>query len=126
MRLTIGVEKTGPGIVTLKPQGVVDGKTYELLDNAVSEALEQPIRVLILDMEAVEFISSAGIGTIIKAKVSLARKGAELTLTNLQPQVEKVFEIIRLLPTFKVFRDRDELDEYLGRIQRRMTGQDED
>lgn len=126
MRLTIGVEKTGPGIVTLKPQGVVDGKTYELLDNAVSEALEQPIRVLILDMEAVEFITSAGIGTIIKAKVSLARKGAELTLTNLQPQVEKVFEIIRLLPTFKVFRDRDELDEYLGRIQRRMTGQDED
>ena len=125
MRLTIGVEKTGPGIVTLKPQGTIDGKTYELLDNAIGEVVEQPIRVLILDMEAVEFITSTGIGTIIKAKVSLARKGAELTLTNLQPQVEKVFEIIRLLPTFKVFRDRDELDEYLGRIQHRMTGHDD-
>ena len=70
--------------------------------------------------------SDAALGQILARAWRLAKKGAELTLTNLQPQVEKVFEIIRLLPTFKVFRDREELDEYLGRIQRQVTGQDDD
>jgi anti-anti-sigma factor len=125
MRLTIDVQQMEAGIVTLKLVGVIDGRTYELLDREMGTVTEESIRVLVLDMTGVEFVTSAGIGTIIKAKVSLARKGAELTLTNLQPQVERVFEIIRLLPTFKVFRDRDELDEYLGRIQRRMTGHDD-
>jgi anti-anti-sigma regulatory factor len=56
----------------------------------------------------------------MKAKTSLARRGGELVLTNLQPQVEKVFEIVRLLPALGVFQNQQELDEYLETIQHRI------
>jgi anti-anti-sigma factor len=126
MALTIEVRKDKPGVVTLALQGSLDSDTHESLDQEASGILSAPIRVLVLDMEGVTFMTSAGIGTIMKIKSSLAKKGVDLAMINLQPQVQKVFEIIRVLPSLGVFRDKEELDEYLGRIQRKMTGQEDD
>jgi anti-anti-sigma factor len=81
---------------------------------------------MVLDLTGVHFISSAGIATILKARTSLTKEKADLALIGMQPQVQKAFEIIRVLPLVKVFRDQAELDEYLGRIQRQMTGQEGD
>jgi anti-anti-sigma factor len=125
MPLTIRTKQTKTGVITLTPKGPLDGETYELLDKTMGRILTEPVKALILDMEGVDLITSAGIGVIMKAKTSLAKKGGDLVLTNLQPQVEKVFEIVRLLPTLGVFQSQQELDEYLEKIQRRITG-DED
>lgn len=126
MTLTIGVRQTKPGVATLTLQGPLDSETHKILDQEASRVLNEPIRVLVLDMEGVNFMTSAGIGTIMKIKTSLVKKRADLAMINLQPQVKKVFEIIRVLPSLGVFQDREELDEYLGRIQRKMTGQEDD
>ena len=125
MKLTIKTQQTRPGVITLILQGPLDGNTHMQLDRVVSATLEEPLKALVLDMEGVDFLTSAGIGTIMKTKTSLAKKGADLAMMNLQPQVKKVFEIIRVLPSLGVFQDRDELDEYLGTIQRRMTGEED-
>jgi anti-anti-sigma factor len=125
MKLTIRTRQTKANVITVTPQGPVDGNTYMLLDRTIAGLLGEPIKVLILDMDGVDFVSSAGVGTIMKAKTSLAKKGAELVMTNVQPQVKKVFEIIRLLPTLGVFQSQQELDEYLAGIQRRITEEED-
>ncbi len=124
MRLTVRTRETGPGAITLSLQGPLDGQTSGLLDQTIERMLDGPLKVLVLDMQGVDFITSAGIGTIMKAKTSLKKRKAELALVNLQLQVQKVFEIIRVLPTLGVFQDRAELDEYLGAIQRRATDEE--
>jgi anti-anti-sigma factor len=121
MKLTIRTRQTKANVITVTPKGPVDGNTYMLLDKTITGLLNEPIKVLILDMEGVDFVSSAGVGTIMKAKTSLAKKGAELVMSNVQPQVKKVFEIIRLLPTLGVFQSQEELDDYLATIQKRIT-----
>jgi anti-anti-sigma factor len=126
MRLAVTRKQTEPGVITLTLQGPLDGETCLLLDREVSSAMATPLRTMVLDMAGVNFVTSAGIGTIMKARTSLARKQANLAMVGIQPQVRRVFEIIRVLPTMQVFRDRAELDEYLGTIQRQMTGQEED
>jgi anti-anti-sigma factor len=108
----------------LTAQGPIDGETYGLLDKTMSIMLNEPLQALALDMNGVDLITSAGIGVIMKAKTSLGKRGGELVLTNLQPQVEKVFEIVRVLPTLGAFQNQQELDEYLETIQRRVTGED--
>jgi hypothetical protein len=40
-----------------------------------------------------------------------------LVIINLQPQGEKVFEILRLIPVLEVFASKEELDEYLLKVQ---------
>lgn len=126
MRLTVRARQTRPGVITVTPQGRIDGETHGVLDQELGRMLEEPVKVVVLDMHGVDFITSAGIGTIMKARASLATKGAELALMNMQPQVRKVVEIIRVLPTLGVFQDDRELDDYLGTIQRRMTGEEDD
>jgi anti-sigma B factor antagonist len=126
MRLAVTLKQTEPGVITLALRGRLDGETSMLLDREVSRALAQPLRTMVFDMAGVDFVTSAGIGTIMKARTSLSKKKADLAMVGLQPQVQKVFEIIRLLPMMPVFQDRAELDEYLGTIQRQVTGEEGD
>ena len=126
MKLAVTLRQTTPGVITLTLRGPLDGETCMLLEREVNRVLTEPLRTMVLDMAGVDFVTSAGIGTIMKAKTSLAKLQADLAMVGMQPQVQKVFEIIRVLPTMQVFRDTAELDGYLGTIQRRMTGQEED
>ena len=125
MKLQIEIRQTKPGMVTMILQGPLDGKTHDTLDREIHRLLAESVRVIVLDMEGVEYISSAGVGALASAKTSLTKKGGELAMTNLQPQIAKVLEIMRLVPVLGVFENQDELDEYLGRIQRRMTGEED-
>ncbi len=121
MTLNIRVEQTKPGLVTLFPVGNIDSDTAPKLDQEVTRLLAEPIKTLVLDMEGVPFLSSAGVGTIAKTKSVLNRKGADMAMINLQPQIKKVFEIIRMLPTFNVFESVQELDEYLAKVQKNIV-----
>ncbi len=126
MKLAIEIEEREPGItVVVSPKGEINSETSETLDQELRRVLSRPVRTLVLDMEDVTFISSAGIGTIAKTKASLAKMKADLAMINLQPQVKRVFEIIRLLPTMQVFENTAELDDYLSRVQRRIMGDDD-
>jgi anti-anti-sigma factor len=72
-------------------------------------------------MNGVEFMSSVGVGLINDTKNKLKAKNAEFAMINLQPAIKKVFEIMSLLPTLNVFESVEELDDYLGKIQRRVS-----
>ncbi len=101
-------------------EGSLDSKSSGQLDKEIQDACSDGVRTLVLDMREVSFISSTGIGVIIKTKESLKKRNIESTLIHLQPQVKRVFEIMQLLPTLNVFASRDELDDYLSKIQNRI------
>jgi anti-anti-sigma factor len=101
--------------------GQINSETWEKLDKEVNSLLAKKITALIFDMADVDFISSAGVGAIIKAKMSLLRNYGDLAILNPQPQIRKVFEIMKLLPAMNVFASIKELDEYLTRIQKNVV-----
>lgn len=125
MELTVNIKQKDSGTITIAPVGSLDSKTYRLLDVEINGVLAESVETLVLDMAGVDFITSSGVGTITKATTTLNQRGADLAMINLQPQVEKVFEIMDLLPMLNVFANTEELDEYLGKIQRRITGEEE-
>jgi len=106
--------------VTLLLDGEVDNNSSVALDKEISLITGGPVSAVILDMEKVTFISSSGIGVIVKAQNTLKAMDAELTMTSLQPQVKRVFEIMQLTPLLHVCESREELDEYLLKIQNRI------
>ena len=120
MELSIEISRMKPGTVTLSLIGPIDETSSSTLDNEICRAMTESVEIIVLDMEGVDYITSSGVGTIIKAKTSLKRRGGNLVFINLQPQVEKVFEIIRLIPVMEVFASREELDEYLVKVQNKI------
>jgi len=120
MGLTIGIERVKRSMVFLSLTGSIDTNTCEILEDQIKKVLKRSVTTLVLDMAGVDFISSRGVSTIARTRASLTQKGSDLALMNVQPQIRKAFEILCLLPALNVFADRDELDEYLGKVQRKI------
>jgi len=125
MTLSVKVIQTKPAAVTLAPLGPLDSETYRTLDAEIKGALTESISTLVLDMAGVEFITSSAIGVITRTQASLARKGGDFAMINLQPQVRKAFEIMNLIPNLNIFEDEKELDEYLAKVQQKIRDGDE-
>jgi anti-anti-sigma factor len=100
--------------------GRLDAVTSPAFEKEIIAFFSNPAQGLALDFGQLDYISSAGVGAIIKAKMSLMRNYGDLAILNPQPQVRKVFDIMKLLPAMNVFANIKELDEYLTRIQRRV------
>lgn len=122
MSLKISVEKKAGDVFVFTMSGSIDSDTYKILDDRVVPILNAGAKVIIFDMEEVEYISSMGLNTIFKVQRTLDKTNGTFAMTNIQPQVKKVFEIVKALPSVKIFESIEEADEYLFKIQQEEKG----
>ncbi|MHC5137215.1 MAG: STAS domain-containing protein [Planctomycetota bacterium] len=106
--------------VSIALSGQLNSETASVLDQQTQKALVNGANVIVLDMADLKMITSAGVGVVMKTQTSMAKRGGEMIMLNMQPQIKKVFEIVRLLPTLQVFDDTQEMDNYLIKIQQRI------
>lgn len=86
----MAVQKITKGTeVTLKVDGWLDTQASPELEKAVSE-LESNVGSLVLDLEKLEYISSAGLRQIVAAHKKMNGK---LTLRNVQPDIMSVLSM---------------------------------
>jgi anti-anti-sigma factor len=78
----------GDGAVTLKLAGEIDFASRQSLNDAITAVLAYGHRVL-LDLRAVTFLDSTGIGGIARAMHS----GVELSVVGLSPIVRRTLEV---------------------------------
>ncbi len=105
------------GVLTFILQGSLDGLTCQQLDQRIEEELDKTVSLLVLDMEQLDYISSAGIRSVLLALKKVKCFGGKIALTKRQPQIVKVFEIMLSLPDLQVFSNQKELDKYLDIMQ---------
>lgn len=122
MSLTVTSKQKMEGVYVLSPSGRLDTSTYPILEQRVDVVLKESPHTLVFDMEMLDYISSMGVRVIAKAQKLMKAYNGRVVLLNLQPQIEKVFDIIKALPSQQVFSNMQELDDYLDRMQRQMTG----
>ncbi len=122
MALTVRLNEKSTGVFTLFLEGSIDTNTHKTLEDKVDLVLRSAARVIVFDMKDVEYISSAGVRVVLKARKVLKKQNGQAMLVNLQPQVKKVFEIIKAMPTTQIFTSVAELDQYLDQMQKQVTG----
>lgn len=120
MSLTVRSTEKRPGVFILYPIGRLDSNTYTVLEKKIEYLIrEGKAWHLTLDMTGVDYISSMGVRVVLKALKDLKKRGGLLSMMNLQPQIEKVFEIIHALPSLRIYDSIQELDDYLSEMQER-------
>ena len=119
MELKIETKLKAPGVYVLFLNGWLDSETHKKLDEKVVEILKESPKILIFNMEQLDYISSAGVRVIYKTRKVLKSNGGSLLFMKLQPQIKKVFEIIDALPSMNVFSGVQELDDYLDAMQQK-------
>ena len=112
-KIEFGLER----MVRLALDGKLDTTTAPELEKQLNEIFSRPIGFLLFDLRNLSYISSAGIRTILFAHQEMAKRKGEVLLTNLQPQIHQVMEIVGVLPSLTVLGTEQEADEYLSKIQ---------
>ncbi len=118
MSLKVTSREKSPGVFIVSPEGSLDTNTYSILEEKVDLLLDTSPGMIVCDLEKLGYISSMGVRVIAKAQKSLKKSGGKVVLLNLQPQIRKVFDIIKALPAEQIFESIEEMDRYLDNMQK--------
>jgi anti-sigma B factor antagonist len=120
MPLKVTVQDKGAGTYSVHPEGSIDTNTFMTLQAEVDAILGKSPKVIIFDMKDVNYVSSAGVGVVLMAEQTLKPGNGKVLMVNLQPQIKKVFDIVKALPDQQVFSSLEEMDRYLKEVQRKV------
>src|SRR5215467_12410828 len=67
------------------------------VDNLLSSGATR----IVVNLEHVNYVDSAGLGALIEAHRKIKAQGGRLKLSNLRPNVKQALEIAKLLPIFE-------------------------
>jgi len=113
--------KQGTGVITVKLAGSLDTATAPQLAEQLAPVLARSTKDIVFDLTELKFISSAGLRVFASTRKMLKERGGQVSFVNMQPQIQEVFEIMKSLPGVAVFKDLEELDQYLAARQRSHT-----
>jgi anti-sigma B factor antagonist len=78
------------------------GEGDELLKDKINSLVSQGHKKLLLNLEGVPYIDSAGLGEVVRAYTTVSRQGGKLKLLNLTKRIEDLLTITKLITVFEV------------------------
>ncbi len=111
MSLQVKIEEREPGVYVVAPAGEVNTDTYLELENKVNGILPTA-KAVIFELKDMTYISSMGLSVLFRVKQKLAGQEAKFLWVHPQPQVQKVFDVMKVLSDAMV-ASLEEADEYL-------------
>jgi anti-sigma B factor antagonist len=107
-------QKKDPKVHYLFMEGdLIGDEAGPRLAEMVSDSVEEGIKVMVIDLEKVRYISSSGLGLLITLLTKMKNAGGELFLTAPSEHVKKLLIITKLNGIFKVLDSVDELTTQL-------------
>ena len=98
------VERTVNDVTVLDLKGKMTlGEGDELLKDKINSLLAAGKKKLLLNLESVPYIDSAGLGEVVRTYTTVSRQGGSLKLLNLTKRIEDLLSITKLLTVFETF-----------------------
>ena len=102
-------ERDNGGVMILDLNGKLTiGEGDELLKDKVNSLIQQGHPKLLLNLEGVPYVDSAGLGEIVRTYTTVSRQGEKLKLLNLTKRIEDLLAITKLLTVFETFESEQE------------------
>ena len=107
-------ERVVDGVTILDLKGKMTlGEGDELLKDKINSLIHQGQKKLLLNLEGVPYIDSAGLGEIVRTYTTVSRQGGSLKLVNLTKRITDLLAITKLLTVFETFdSEKDAVASY--------------
>jgi len=96
------LEVDGVAIVGLEGR-IVLGEESNALREQIKNMLAGGKKNIVLNMDRVTYIDSAGLGALVAAHHSARSQGASLKLSNLGTRFQEILQVTKLLTVFDVY-----------------------
>jgi anti-sigma B factor antagonist len=107
-------ERVVNGVTILDLKGKITlGEGDEALRDHISGLLQKGNKKILLNLEGVPYIDSAGLGEVVRTYTTVSRQGGQLKLVNLTKRITDLLMITKLLTVFETFdTEKDALKSY--------------
>ena len=111
--LSVHSSEEGTGLFIIHPVGSINTNTSPILQKEMQQILKSKPEIILIDMNQVNFINFRGLRVILKTIMEMNQRNGKICLTNLQPNIKEMFEIMHdILPKW-IFEGRKQLEYYL-------------
>ncbi len=102
-------ERVVGGVTILDLSGKMTlGEGDELLREKIASLVNSGQKQLLLNLDGVPYIDSAGLGEIVRTYTTVSRQGGTLKLLHLTKRIEDLLSITKLLTVFDVYDNEAE------------------
>lgn len=126
MAFDVTITQKAKGAYIIAPAGALDTASFQVFDNKVKPILDTGPQLVVLEMAALKYISSIGVRSVLLIRNAVSKNGGKVLFMNLQPQIKKVFDIIKAIPSMQIFSSVSELDDYLDAMQKSVLHPEEE
>lgn len=95
-------------IAIMNVKGRVDSSTAPELDSALDDLLNSNRNKIVLNLEAVEYLSSAGLRALVKALKGAQEAGGDLRLASVSQPIEVILRTVGMMQMFKMYPTEQE------------------
>jgi anti-sigma B factor antagonist len=88
--------------VTINESRLLDEECIREIEGALLKLIDSCNNKILLNFSEVQFLSSSFLGILVKVLKQMREKNKELTLTNIDPKILKVFKITQLDKVFNI------------------------
>jgi anti-sigma B factor antagonist len=103
----VEVRRAGDVVIVALQGKLTAGLGDQILRDTLDELLAESWRKILLNLSAITFLDSAGLGELVAGLKTARNLGAELKVVKASERVRTTLSIARLLPVFEVFEDED-------------------
>lgn len=103
-QVALEVERRGQAAL-LHIRGSVGFAEADELREQLSRLADEKCDPIVLNLEGMYFIASAGLGALVEAHLKARHHQGQIRLLNPRPTVRRLFETTRLTKLFPVFED---------------------
>jgi anti-anti-sigma factor len=95
-------------VKAFQPSGILDGINGGQLRREIISAIETGVDIVLIDLQDVNFMNSAGLGALLAALRVAKETESKIFICSLNEQLKMVFEMAKMERVFKIFNTRDE------------------
>ena len=95
--------RTEGSVSVLELNGDLDVSSAPTLQTALQQLMDDGRQLVVLDLGAVPFMDSSGLGVLVAANRRLIAAGGQIALASAAPALRKVFQLTRTNRLFKLY-----------------------
>ena len=95
----------------LELKGELDAHTASKLEETLTELIEEKQNQIIVNFEGLDYIASAGLGVFMAYIEDVRGMGGDIKLTNMNPKVYNVFDLLGFPTLYDILDDEQEAIE---------------
>ena len=100
--ITIHTKQVNENCAAITLAGRLDASNTQTLKESLDHLIDGGIIYLVVDLEQVPFIDSAGLAALVSALKATHRVGGDVLLSGVQPQARTVFSLTMLDTVFAI------------------------